>query len=107
MNIAFIFFFFVVLTSNFGASSGARCDAVLACSASKDFCKDSLTFNDEIGQRRFHRYSRVLSPQPRIIEQSSTLNLMLTSLKLIAYVKYEGEFHIEWNISIGRVCHHR
>ena len=50
------------------------CDAVLACSASKDFCKDSLTFNDEIGQRRFHRYSRVLGPQPRIIEQSSPLN---------------------------------
>ena len=67
--------FFCGLTSSFGASSGARvCDAVLACSASKDFCKDSLTFNDENGQRRLHRYSRVLGPQPRIIEQSSPLN---------------------------------
>ena len=41
----------IFLTSGLGASSGARvCDAVLACSASKDFCKDSLTLNDEIGQ---------------------------------------------------------
>jgi len=65
----------LVLASSIGASSGARVsDAVLACSASKDFCKDSLTLNDEIGQRRFQRYSRVLGPQTRIIEQSSPLN---------------------------------
>ena len=50
------------------------CDDALASSASKDFCKDSLTLNDEIGQRRFQRYSRGLGPQPRIIEQSSFLN---------------------------------
>ena len=53
----------IFLTSGLGASSGARvCDAVLACSASKDFCKDSLNLNDEIGQRLFLRYSRVLGP---------------------------------------------
>ena len=62
-------------SSSLGASSGARVfDAVLACSASKDFCKDSLTLNDEIGQRRFQRYSRVLDPQTRINKQSSPLN---------------------------------
>ena len=34
----------MVLTSSFGASSGATVrDATLECSASKDFCKDSLT----------------------------------------------------------------
>ena len=55
----------MVLTSSLEASSGARaCDAALACSTSKDFCKDSLPLNDEIGQRRFQRYSRVLSSQP-------------------------------------------
>ena len=82
--------FFLVLTSSLGASLGARvCDTVLACSASKGFCKDSLTFNDEIGQRRFHRYSRVLGPQPRIIEQSSPLNGVGKFLK-------KENFHPQW-----------
>ena len=47
---------------------------MLAYSPSKDFCKDSLTLNEEIEQRRFQRYYRVLGPQPRIFEQSSSLN---------------------------------
>ena len=80
----FLFFLLLVLASSIGASSGARVsDAVLACSASKDFCKD------EIGQRRFQRYSRVLGPQPRIIEQSSPLN------GVGKFVKKEN-FHPQW-----------
>ncbi len=44
---------FLVLTSSLEASSGARAhDATLACSASKDFCKDQLTLNDEM--ENFH-----------------------------------------------------
>ena len=83
-------FLLLVLASSIGASSGARVsDAVIACSASKDFCKDSLTLNDEIGQRRFQRYSRVLGPQPRIIEQSFSLN------GVGKFVKKEN-FHPQW-----------
>ena len=38
--------FFILVFTSLGASSGARVrDVVLACLASKDFCKDSLTLN--------------------------------------------------------------
>ena len=54
LKILNVLIFFILVFTSLGASSGARVrGAALACSASKDFCKDSLTLNDEIGQRIF------------------------------------------------------
>ena len=52
----------MVLTSSFASSGATVRDATLACSASMDFFKDSLTFNEEIDKDHFYVAFGYFSP---------------------------------------------
>ena len=55
---------------------------MLACSALKDFCKVSLTLNDEIGKRRFQRYYRALGPLNGVGKFSAQIGIELVYFRI-------------------------